>query len=107
MHFISAIAAAAVFVPLVAAHGDGPSVPKIFGMSNPKDLRARALFTNMKARGAQAAQVDHHEEHAVVEKRATNDNVDGQCGEGYGSCAEGICCSPAGCMFTHYVPHSA
>jgi peptidoglycan/xylan/chitin deacetylase (PgdA/CDA1 family) len=31
-----------------------------------------------------------------VEERATNTNIDGQCGPGYGSCAAGYCCSGAG-----------
>lgn len=87
MHISTALAAAAAVMPIVNAHGDAPSVPKIFGL-NVRDLKARSMLDNIKARAASP-----HQRRTTLNSRQ---NVDGQCGGEFGSCAEGVCCSGSG-----------
>lgn len=93
MRFSTAVAAAAAVMPFASAH-EGAPVPKIAGL-NVKDLKARHLLSNLKAR---FAEVNAHETHEKRGSLETRQNVDGQCGPGFGSCAAGVCCSQAGCM---------
>ncbi|KAF2191086.1 carbohydrate esterase family 4 protein [Zopfia rhizophila CBS 207.26] len=90
MHFSTALAAAAAVAPLVNAHG-GAGIPKIVGL-NPKDLKARDMFANIRAR-VQGAEIDHVKRGNLAPRQGI---TDGQCGEGFGSCAEGYCCSGSG-----------
>jgi hypothetical protein len=91
MHFSTALAAAAAVVPLVSAHGSG--LPTILGM-NPKDLKARAILSNIGARFAEVHDFAHAEAKSL---NARQD--DRECGEGVGNCGAGLCCSQAGCMY--------
>jgi hypothetical protein len=73
--------------PLVAAHGDFPGIPKIFGL--PRDLE-------MEARAVAARRVLRHpteEKRGMLETRQGGQN--GRCGPNFGgaSCAAGYCCS--------------
>jgi hypothetical protein len=92
MHFSTAVAAIAAVAPFVAAH-DGPSIPKIAGM-NVRDLKARGVLDNLKARAAEMAQHAAHEKKSIKPRQG---GTDGQCGPGFGSCAAGYCCSESGC----------
>jgi hypothetical protein len=88
MHFNSlALASLALIPSFIEAHGDIPGAPRVFG-------RRPALSGNMKARietsGYQSAVSDVHD------KRQASSNTEGQCGQGFGSCADGYCCSEAG-----------
>jgi len=76
---------ASVVAPLVAAHGDIPGAPKIFGL--PRDLKARAPT---------AARVPRHvaePKRNMLETRQGGQN--GRCGPSFGgaSCDQGFCCS--------------
>ena len=95
MHFSTALAAVAAVAPIVNAHG-GSAIPRIVGL-NVKDLKARDMLSNMRAR-TQLAEVGHHEAHEKRGNLDSRQNVDGQCGGSFGSCAAGVCCSQAGCM---------
>lgn len=82
----SNIFVASVVAPLVAAHGDIPGAPKVFGL--PRDLKARAPV---------AARVLRHVSEPrrnLLETRQGGQN--GRCGPNFGraSCAQGFCCSP-------------
>lgn len=87
MHFSTAFAAAVAVAPLVNAHGS--PLPQIVGL-NPRDLKARALLSNIGARFAEV-----HEFAKSEPLKARQD--DRECGKGIGSCAAGMCCSQAGC----------
>lgn len=91
MYFSNTIMVAGVLAPLVSAHGGAP-IPNVFGLGNVRDLKARDLLSNLKARTAAAYQLDTAETH-VLEKRR---DAEGRCGGVYGSCAAGECCSEAG-----------
>ena len=93
MHLSTALAAAAVAAPFVAAH-DGPSMPRIIGL-NVRDLKGRNILNNMVDR-AKMSVAGHHEARGHLQARQ---NTDGQCGAGFGSCAAGYCCSESGCTF--------
>lgn len=93
MRFTSAVVAATAVAPFVNAHG-GASIPNIVGL-NVKDLKARDLLDNLRAR---LAEVNHVEKRAPAEPLEARQNTDGQCGPGFGSCAAGVCCSEGGCM---------
>jgi hypothetical protein len=92
MHFSTTLAAIAAVVPLINAH-DAPGLPKIAGL-NIKDLKARSLFDNLKAR---AAEVTRHVVHEKKSLKSRQGGIDGQCGASFGSCAAGYCCSSEGC----------
>lgn len=92
MHFSSALAAVAAVAPLVNAHGSGNGLPTIIGL-NPKDLKARALLSNLGARFATINDFAKTEVAKPVKARQD----DRQCGTGIGSCGAGLCCSQAGC----------
>lgn len=81
MHFSTALAAAAAVVPLVNAHGS--NLPTIVGL-NPKDLKARAILSNL---GAHFAEV-HGGVHASAKSLDARQD-DRQCGEGIGNCGAG------------------
>jgi hypothetical protein len=88
MHFNSlALASLALIPSFIEAHGDIPGAPRVFG-------RRSALSGTMNARtgagGHQSAVSDIHD------KRQASSNTEGQCGPGFGSCADGYCCSEAG-----------
>jgi hypothetical protein len=89
MHFSTALTAAAAVAPLVSAHGAG--LPTIVGL-HPKDLKARALLSNI---GARIAEVHEFAKTEAKPLKARQD--DRQCGAGIGSCGAGLCCSQAGC----------
>lgn len=96
MHFSTAVAAIAAVAPIVSAH-NGPGLPGIAGL-NVRDLKARALLDNLKARAAEISQQEareHHEKRDAI--KARQGGTDGQCGGSFGSCAAGYCCSEAGC----------
>lgn len=93
MHFSTVLSVAAAITPVVHAHG-GASVPKIAGL-NVRDLKARDLLSRLNARIAEVGRPEAHEKRESLEPRQ---NVDGQCGPGFGSCAAGVCCSQSGCM---------
>ncbi len=69
------------------------------GQPMPKLMGARQFLAELKAINSRhlVAPNPHFEARepapAVVEERQ---NTDGQCGPGFGNCAAGICCSPAG-----------
>jgi hypothetical protein len=94
MHFSTALAAVAAIAPLASAHGSdhGHGLPTIVGL-NPKDLKARALLSNLGARFATINDFAKPEVAKPLEARQD----DRQCGAGIGSCAAGQCCSQAGC----------
>lgn len=90
MHF-SNVLVASVVAPLVAAHGEIPGAPKIFGL--PNDLKARAPTTARVLRHAAEPK------RGLLETRQGGQN--GRCGPSFGgaSCSEGYCCSGAvGCV---------
>jgi hypothetical protein len=93
MHFSTALAAVAAVAPLVSAHGDGHghNLPTIVGL-NPRDMKARALLSNLGARFASV-----HEFAKTDAKPIKARQDDRQCGAGVGSCGAGLCCSQAGC----------
>lgn len=99
MHFSNALAAIAAVAPIVAAH-DGPAIPKIAGM-NVRDLKARNVLDNLKARAAEVAQHAAHERKSIKPRQG---GTDGQCGGSFGSCAAGYCCSEAGCKSVQTLP---
>ena len=83
----SHVIAASVVAPLVAAHGNIPGAPKIFGL--PRDLKAPAPI---------AARVARHvsePKRGLLETRQGGQN--GRCGPDFGgaSCDQGFCCSGA------------
>jgi hypothetical protein len=92
MHFSTALAAVAAVAPLVSAHGS--PLPQIVGL-NPRDLKARAMLSNLGARFTEANELSK-----TLEARQD----DRECGKGVGSCAAGQCCSQAGCMSSPPVP---
>ena len=94
MHFPTVFTAVAVVFPsIVAAHGE-PG-PQIFGRRTVAELKARIVFGNNYAR-AVGPELDHAHPPAVKrEEKEKRQNTDGQCGAGFGSCAAGVCCSPA------------
>jgi hypothetical protein len=94
MHFSTALAAVAAVAPLVSAHGSGHNLPTIVGL-NPKDLKARALLSNL---GARFASVHDFAKTDAKPIKARQD--DRQCGAGIGSCGAGLCCSQAGCRYS-------
>jgi hypothetical protein len=67
--------------PLVAAHGDFPGIPKIFGLPRDLEMEARAVAARRVLR------------HPMLETRQGGQN--GRCGPNFGgaSCAAGYCCS--------------
>lgn len=93
---------AAYGVGLAAAHGI-PGVPHIVGgRRHMAEIRAELDNRHREAEGG-AGSFHHIERSRVprdpptpVQERATSTNTDGQCGPGYGSCADGYCCSSAG-----------
>ena len=93
MLFSSVLAAIAAIAPLINAH-DTPGLPKIAGL-NIRDLKARGVLDNLKARAAAVNQHAAHEKHLELRQGGTN----GQCGGSFGSCDTGYCCSGAGCVF--------
>lgn len=95
MYLSNAIIAASALMPLVSAHGGAP-VPNIAGL-NIKDLKARSLFSDLRAR---AAAVQHTQTGSSNKRQ----NAEGRCGPGIASCAAGQCCSEAGCMTSHVPP---
>ncbi|KAF2638126.1 glycoside hydrolase/deacetylase [Massarina eburnea CBS 473.64] len=88
MRFSEVLAATAAVAPLVAAHGDIPGMPKIFGLGEgalkPRDFGLRAR---------RAASSGH-----VHKFNKRQGGVDGRCGpEGNSAkCDDGYCCSSAG-----------
>jgi peptidoglycan/xylan/chitin deacetylase (PgdA/CDA1 family) len=92
MHFSTALAAVAAVAPLVNAHEGGPGLPRIAGL-NVRDLKARDLFSNLKARVDEVNQEVHEKRESLKPRQG---GTDGQCGTGFGSCDAGYCCSEAG-----------
>lgn len=82
MRFTDVLAASLVAAPLVAAHGDLPGLPRIFGLgrSGPARLRAERGF-----------------ESSAKKLQARQGGLEGRCGAEFGgaSCAAGYCCSSA------------
>jgi hypothetical protein len=91
MHFSTTLAAVAAVAPLVSAHGSGNGLPTIVGL-NPKDLKARAILSNL---GARFATINEFAKTEAKPLKARQD--DRECGAGIGSCGAGLCCSQAGC----------
>jgi hypothetical protein len=89
MRFVG-LSAALLVVPIVAAHGDLPGLPKIIGLG-PNDI------AKLKSRNILGGHVTHV---ARPEQRlsARQGGADGQCGpqNGCAVCDEGYCCSPSG-----------
>ena len=97
MKFTSVLVGALASV--TAAHSD----PRDEFAGIPKLMGARKFLAEMKARNALPPAFEAPAPLAQEEKREPapevleeRQNVDGQCGPGFGSCAAGICCSPAG-----------
>lgn len=90
MRFSEALIASAALIPFVAAHGSR-GVPKIWGMG--PDVK-REAFGPVAPRHASSASLRAR---SFSKRQANNDNIDGQCGPDYGSCAPGYCCSPSVC----------
>jgi hypothetical protein len=97
MHFSTALAAVAAVAPLVSAHGSGAFLPTIVGL-HPKDLKARALLSNLGARFATVNDFAKTDAKPIEARQAQDDR---ECGAGVGSCGAGLCCSPAGCKYPH------
>ncbi|THY05566.1 glycoside hydrolase/deacetylase [Aureobasidium pullulans] len=88
MHFNSLALATLALVPsFIEAHGDVPGAPRVFG-------RRSALSGARRARNVASSYQPVVPE--VHEKRQASTNTEGQCGQGFGSCADGYCCSEAG-----------
>lgn len=88
MHINVLALASLAFIPsLIEAHGDVPGAPRVFG-------RRSALSGTMRAR----TEVSSHQSDVsdIHDKRQASSNTEGQCGQGFGSCADGYCCSEAG-----------
>jgi hypothetical protein len=91
MRFSELFAATAVVAPLVAAHGDMPGMPKIFGLGEgalkPRDF-------GLASRRVAPAHV-----HKFNKRQG---GVDGRCGPdgNKAKCDDGYCCSPAVCSPT-------
>ncbi|KAL6702409.1 hypothetical protein ACN47E_002051 [Coniothyrium glycines] len=83
----SNVLALSVAAPLVAAHGDIPGAPKIFGL--PKDLKRSPVFARTLRHPVEPSR-------GLLETRQGGQN--GRCGPNFGraSCAAGYCCSGAG-----------
>ena len=90
MRFSEVILASAAAIPFVAAHGSR-GIPKIWGMG--PDVK-REAFGPAAPRHASSVSLKARE---FSKRQAENTNTEGQCGEGFGSCAEGYCCSGAVC----------
>ena len=93
MRYSTTIAAVAAVAPIISAH-DGPRIPKIAGL-NMRDLKARNLMDNIKARAAELAWDAHVPDKQRLKPR--QGGTDGKCGAGFGSCEAGYCCSETGC----------
>ncbi|KAF2687064.1 carbohydrate esterase family 4 protein [Lentithecium fluviatile CBS 122367] len=91
MHFSTALAAIAAVTPIVHAH-DAPGLPKIAGL-NMRDLKARSVLDNLKARAADVARHAAHEKKSLKPRQG---GTNGQCGASFGSCSAGYCCSESG-----------
>ena len=94
MHFSTALTAVAAVAPLVNAHGS--PLPKIVGL-NPRDLKARNLFSNLGARFADV----HEFAKAEAEPLKARQADDRECGANIGTCPQGVCCSQSGCTYHH------
>jgi hypothetical protein len=77
--------------PLVAAHGDIPGMPKIFGLPRDLEMEARAVAARRVLRHPAESKRD------MLETRQGGQN--GRCGPNFGgaSCATGYCCSGEVC----------
>lgn len=88
--------------PAASYRNHVPGVPRLWGRSGLKDLEARGVIQRHRQRSIENAinrwvptitEDEHLEPDRIEERQAAN--TGGQCGEGYGSCAAGYCCSPA------------
>ena len=92
----------AVLFGLAAAHGDhdGQHIPKLLG--------GKRLLADLKARQGIAphprsfarAPLGPARGPDPLHSRQIDDNIDGRCGPGVGSCATGYCCSSEGSVLS-------
>lgn len=90
---------------LAAAHGDheGQHMPKLLG--------GRRFLADLKARQGMTARlptagrvpIGPERRQESLHGRQIDDNVDGKCGPGVGSCAPGYCCSSGGSVLSLYM----
>ncbi|KAK1826954.1 hypothetical protein QBC39DRAFT_394045 [Podospora conica] len=89
---------AATLVGLVASHGDdhgGQHIPKILGGRKfLSDIKLRQPAPLPEPIGPRIE--SRSERRQTGGKRQIDDNIDGRCGPGAGSCADGYCCSAEG-----------
>lgn len=97
----AALATVAAVVPIVSAHDS--MLPKIRGLDM-RDLKARNLMDNIRARAALLGSQDAHAHEKRGGVKPRQGGTDGQCGPGFGSCAAGYCCSGAGCKLMGWSP---
>jgi hypothetical protein len=87
-----------VLIGLAAAHGDhdGQHIPKLLGGRRfLADLKARRGLTP-RPRTVAKTPLGPARQPGSLRNRQIDDNVDGPCGPGIGSCAVGYCCSYGG-----------
>jgi len=88
----------AAWLALVAGHGDhgGQHIPKLVGgrrFLSDMRMRRAATVQGPTFAGAQDRSVKQPQ---LLDNRQIDDNTDGKCGPGVGSCAPGYCCSAEG-----------
>ncbi|TLS30156.1 hypothetical protein PpBr36_03484 [Pyricularia pennisetigena] len=90
--------ALATYVGLVTAHGDHAIPHVVGGRQILAELRARGVLGSHDhhARNVEAAPAASHNRKKLASRQNNAPNTSGQCGKGFGSCADGYCCSPAG-----------
>jgi len=91
-----------VIVGALASTASAHFDPRDIYSGIPKLMGGRKFLSELKARNALpaplAAPPVYVEERQPAEENTLEErqNVNGQCGPGFGSCAVGSCCSPAG-----------
>ena len=92
---------------LVTSHGDheGQHVPKLLGgrkfLSDIKFRQSVPLAKPIGPRMQERSERRQANGGRNGGKRQIEDNTDGPCGPGAGSCAEGYCCSVEGSVFPY------
>jgi hypothetical protein len=94
MRWSPVVAASLSALPsLIQAH-EGMPLPKLIGRNSVSDLKARNAFGSLNQKRAAAPAPAPAP--AAKPRLEARQNTAGQCGAGFGSCAAGYCCSPAG-----------
>jgi hypothetical protein len=91
MHVTAVCASLAVLLPLASAHAAAPGLPRIWGRSI-EELDAKVP---LYPRTVRQEPRPHNGPLQAIQKRQ-KPNTEDQCGPGFGSCADGYCCSDGG-----------